>query len=183
MKRSQLLDAISEVVDLIHQDQVLIIGSQAILGTWGEEELPGRVTLSVEVDVAPLRDTDDERVATLIDVYLGEGSDFHRDRGFYVQGVGPRTAVLPLGWHERLTPLVVPGRPTVAGLCLERHDLCAAKLMRLEPKDCDFVAALAATGMIDLGVVEQRIEAIDETQMERPAVKAAALGWLRSLSK
>ena len=40
--------------------------------------------------------------AILIDGAIGEGSYFHEQFGYYAQGVGPETAVLPEGWESRL---------------------------------------------------------------------------------
>jgi hypothetical protein len=71
------------------------------------------------------------------------------DRGFYVQGVNVSTAVLPSGW-ERRTVVVAPDGPEgPLARCLDPHDLCAAKLVRGEEKDKDFVGALVEAGLID----------------------------------
>jgi len=83
------------------QREVLIIGSQAILGSCDESQLPERATLSDEVDIAPIADDEDYTLATLIDVNLGEWSQFHLDHGFSVQGVNVTTAVLTKGWEAR----------------------------------------------------------------------------------
>lgn len=112
-----------------------MIGSQAILGSYTEEVLPTGATMSVEVDLAPLNDDDAGTLATRIDGVLGEWSPFHETHGFYVQGVGRETAVLPTGWEERLVPVQGPGTSGRVGLCLEPHDLCVAKLAAAREKD------------------------------------------------
>jgi hypothetical protein len=43
---------------------VLVIGSQAILGSYDETRLPARATLSEEVDIAPITDDEDYTLAT-----------------------------------------------------------------------------------------------------------------------
>lgn len=53
-RRSELEHAIRAATEIIRQDAVVIIGSQAILGSFTEEELPTATTLSVEVDISPL---------------------------------------------------------------------------------------------------------------------------------
>ena len=68
-----------------------------ILGTWTENELPEVVTESEEVDIAPLSDDDAGSLSTPLDGVLGEWSMFHGTFGFYVQGVGTTTPVLPHG--------------------------------------------------------------------------------------
>src|SRR5665213_3191814 len=102
MKREQLEVAVIAATEIIRQREVLIIGSQAILGSYPEDQLPERATMSNEVDIALLGDDASETLADLIDGQLGEWSDFDRDHGFYVQGVSVRTAYLPDGWQERL---------------------------------------------------------------------------------
>lgn len=102
MRRSELEHAIRASTEIIRQDRIIIIGSQSILGTWTEDQLPFTATFSDEVDVCPLSDDDAESLADTLDAAIGEWSNFHDTHGFYVQGVGPRTAVLPSGWKDRL---------------------------------------------------------------------------------
>ncbi|MGO4585217.1 hypothetical protein AB4Z38_15245 [Arthrobacter sp. 2RAF6] len=102
MRRSELEHAIRAATEIIRQDAVIIIGSQAILASFTEEELPVETTMSDEVDIAPMNDDDTQSLATELDAAIGEMSYFHETHGFYVQGVGQVTAVLPAGWTSRL---------------------------------------------------------------------------------
>jgi hypothetical protein len=67
VKRSQLNLAITTATKAIGQSHVLVIGSQAILGSFSGQELPERAYQSREVDIAPLDDDDVESLSTLID--------------------------------------------------------------------------------------------------------------------
>lgn len=149
MKREELEEAIRHATRVTEQREVLVIGSQAILGSYDETQLPERATLSEEVDVAPITDDEDYTLATLIDANLGEWSQFHVDHGFYVQGVNVTTAVLPNGWEARTVQVAPDGPSGPLGRCLDPHDLCAAKLVRGEEKDLEFVGALVEAGLID----------------------------------
>lgn len=149
MKRGELEDAIRHATRITEQREVLVIGSQAILGSYDETQLPERATLSVEVDIAPIADDEKYTLATLIDVNLGEWSQFHEDNGFYVQGVNVTTAVLPNGWEARTVQVAPDGPEGPLARCLDPHDLCAAKLVRGDEKDRDFVGALVEAGLID----------------------------------
>lgn len=160
MNRRELELAIETAAHIVQQDSVLIIGSQAILGSFSETDLPERATASQEVDIAPLDDDERESLATRIDVFAGEWSDFDAEHGFYIQGVSVRTAYLPEGWAGRLVEVTVRSSPEYRGLCLEAHDLCAAKMARNDTKDREFVAALISTGLVHKHVVHERIEAI-----------------------
>lgn len=146
MLRSELEHAIRAATDIIRNDAVIIIGSQSILGSWTENELPREATMSKEVDVCPLEDDDAQSLATELDAAIGEMSDFHATHGFYVQGVGRQTAVLPLGWTTRLVPVSNDNTNGRAGLCLEPHDLCAAKLTAGREKTAASLARCSPMG-------------------------------------
>lgn len=159
---------------------MLVIGSQSILGSFSEAELPARATMSQEVDIAPLADDDKESLATRIDVLAGEWSDFDYTHGFYIQGVSVKTAYLPRGWETRVVTVSPPGHPGISGLCLEPHDLSAAKLARNDQKDREFVSALVSADLISAVLVGERISAITD-QRFLPVQKEAALSFTRSL--
>lgn len=61
--------------------------------------------------------------------------------------------------------------------------MCAAKLMRFEPRDQDFVISLIRIRLIDPSVLVERVTSIDFTVMERPEVGPIALEWTTWLSK
>lgn len=64
MRRSELEHAILSATEIIRQDAVFIIGSQAILGSFTEDELPAEATVSAEVDIGPLKDDDAQSLST-----------------------------------------------------------------------------------------------------------------------
>jgi hypothetical protein len=86
---------------------VIVIGSQAILGTYREEELPAAATMSVEVDILPIAAgaEETERLADLIEGVAGEFSPFEELHGFSIDGVDLTTAVLPERWRDRLVKI------------------------------------------------------------------------------
>lgn len=89
----------SFAADIAADDDIVIIGSQAILGQFPQAPTPLRV--SVEADVFPRKHP--ER-ADLIDGSIGELSPFHATYGYYAHGVAEATALLPGGWRDRLVP-------------------------------------------------------------------------------
>lgn len=155
MTREQLAHVLSLVSRIARTPDVLVYGSQSILGSYSQNELPPEATGSMEVDITFFDDPDDDR-SGLVDAAIGELSDFHNEFGYYPQGVSINTAVLPEGWRDRLviyeTPRTKPGR----GLCLEPHDCTLAKLVRFDEKDLDFAVALVKAGLIDLDTLAER---------------------------
>jgi len=104
MRRDQLEHAIRTACQIIEQPEVIVVGSQAILGTYDESELPAAATMSIGVDILPISDSDDEtaRLAVLIEGVAGEFSPFQELHGFSIDGVDLETAVLPDDWRDRL---------------------------------------------------------------------------------
>lgn len=76
---------------------MIVIGSQAILGTYDESQLPAAATMSIEVDILPIADTNDEsaRLADLVEGVAGEFSPYEALHGFSIDGVDLDAAVLP----------------------------------------------------------------------------------------
>ena len=186
MRRDQLEHAIRTACQIIGHPAVIIVGSQAILGSFGEDELPVEATMSVEVDVLPISDnnTVTAELADLIEGVAGEWSPFEEQHGFSIDGVDLDTAVLPAGWRDRLvrvqnTNTAAPsGRPQFIGWCLEPEDLCVAKLCAHRENDLNFVRALHAAGLVSATVIADRLGQVDARHQQAAAV---ALRWLASL--
>lgn len=178
MRRNQLEHAIRAATRIVKQREIIIIGSQAILGSWDESELPAEAVMSVEIDMCPIEDDDVESLATEIDAAVGEMSVFHETQGFYIQGVGRRTAKLPVGWESRLVPVSGENTDGAVGFCLDPHDLCAAKLIAYREKDRAFVAALLEASLVEPALIAARLASIPD-EAERAATARAWLSpWL-----
>lgn len=153
MKRSELEHLIRAAGSIANDAEIVVIGSQAILGQF--PNAPSPLLVSVEADLFPLHHP--ER-ADLIDGSIGEGSSFHELFGYYAQGVGERTAVLPKGWRDRLIRIENANTQGVTGLCLEVHDLAISKHVAGREKDLEFTRALARQGMTDSKTLFARLK-------------------------
>jgi hypothetical protein len=165
MRRDQLEHAIRTACQIIERPAVVVVGSQAILGTFTEDQLPPEATMSVEVDILPMANDNDEtaRLADAIEGAAGEWSPFEEQHGFSIDGVDQLTSVLPDGWRDRLVKVsnantaAPSGRPRYTGWCLDKEDLCVAKLCAFREKDQNFVGALLDVGLVDATVIAQRL--------------------------
>lgn len=141
--------------------------------------------MSIEVDILPMAKTNDEtaRLADLIEGVAGELSPFEELHGFSIDGVDLETAILPDGWRNRLVKVqnantaAPSGEPRFTGWCLDKEDLCVAKLVALREKDRNFVTALLAAKLVDADVIASRLRMIPS---EHVAARAAALTWLEA---
>lgn len=152
MKRADLEHIIRAAGAIAESDELIIIGSQAVLGQW--PEAPAELVQSMEADIVPTRHP--ER-ADLIAGAIGEGSPFHEQYGYYADGVEEHTAILPKDWKSRLFPIDNANTGGVRGMCLEIHDLLIAKYCASRPKDLDFAAAVAHHGLADRATLLQRL--------------------------
>jgi hypothetical protein len=163
--RDELEHAIRAACDVSRQDELIVIGSQSILGQF--PDAPAALRQSVEVDVVvPVANPD---AADLIDGVLGERSRFHDTHGFYVHGLTLDAATLPAGWESRLIPVRPDPLRQWVGNCLQGNDLAASKLAAFRDKDRDFVRVLLAERMLDGSDVVERLRLlpIDAAAMER----------------
>lgn len=164
---------------------MIVVGSQSILGTYTEEQLPTDATMSIEVDILPIADDNEEtaRLADLIEGVAGEFSPFEELHGFSIDGVDLETSVLPNGWRQRLIKVqnantaAPAGEPQFTGWCLDKDDLCAAKLCAMREKDQNFVAALLRANLIDVEKIVERLRTVDEGHTQ---AADRAISWLRS---
>lgn len=183
MRRDQLEHAIRAACQIIGRPEVAVVGSQAILGSFTEGQLPAEATMSMEIDILPFGVDNAEvaRLADLIEGVAGEWSPFEQQHGFSIDGVDLDTAVLPDGWRDRLVKVqnanTAPpsGQPQYTGWCLDKEDLCVAKLCALREKDQNFVAALLGAGLVDSHTIAKRLATVLE-QHRSAAERARA--WL-----
>src|SRR5205807_7298032 len=97
MRRRDLEHLIRAAGSIADAHELIIIGSQAILGSFPDP--PPELTVSQEADLYP---ADAPEKADLVDGSIGEKSPFHETFGYYAHGVAPETAVLPSNWKSRL---------------------------------------------------------------------------------
>jgi len=159
MNRSQLEHLIRAAGNVTNEDELIIIGSQSILGQYSNP--PQETTLSMEADIIAVNKP---QLWNLIDGTLGEGSPFHEQFGYYADGVEEATATLPDGWKDRLVPVSNENTANITGLCLEVHDLLISKYISARPKDKVFCMAVVKAGLVEENILQQRLE---QTEVEK----------------
>lgn len=153
MQRPQLEHIIRAAVGITGATEIVVIGSQAVLGQF--PNAPAELLVSIEADVFTFRDPAD---ADLIDGSIGEGSPFHQTFGYYAHGVAEDTAILPVGWKDRLVRVRNENTGNGWGLCLEAHDLAVAKLAAGREKDTAFVAELLRHKLASAPQIKARLQ-------------------------
>ncbi len=152
MTRQQLEHVIRAAGAITNTDDLVIIGSQAILAPY--PEAPAELLRSIEADIFP---KEHPELSIQIDGAIGELSPFHKTFGYYAHGVDADTATLPPSWEERLIPINNSNTRGVTGWCLETNDLAFSKLVASREKDLEYIRDLIRHRLIDAVVLEQRI--------------------------
>ncbi|HEV7762506.1 MAG TPA: hypothetical protein VGO78_26035 [Acidimicrobiales bacterium] len=156
MTRDQLEHLLRASARIAAERDVIVFGSQAILGSFDDTDLPDEAIGSIELDVC-FRDDPDVQKADRVDDAIGELSAFHHSFGIYAQGIGITTAIVPPGWERRLVVYDTAGTEPGRGLCLEPHDLVASKLAAGRDKDYAFARALLREGLVDATTLLHRV--------------------------
>ncbi|HVS66768.1 MAG TPA: DUF6036 family nucleotidyltransferase [Thermoanaerobaculia bacterium] len=172
MTREQLEHLIRAAADIADDDELIILGSQAILGQF--PNAPPELCVSADLDLYPKNRPDR---ADLIEGSIGELSPFHETFGYYAHAAGPTTAVLPAGWQERLIAVRGPNTRGATGWCLEIHDLAISKGIAGRDKDLEYLSVLAREGLARLDTLRERLVETDVP----PAVRELARAHLERL--
>jgi len=163
LTRGELEHVIRACAEVAQDDDIVVLGSQAILAQY--PDAPASLRASVEADVYPRNHP--ER-ADLIDGNLGELSLFHETHGYYAHGVGPETASMaPDGWQDRLVPVCTPMTRGATGWCMEANDLVLAKCAAGREKDLHFAREAIRHRLVRPDVLETRLATmplVDETR-------------------
>ena len=177
MNREQLAHILRAVSTIVDDPNILVIGSQSVLATFDEDELPDRATASMEVDLVYFDDPTEDK-ADAVDGAIGELSPFHEMNGVNSQGVSVRTAVLPEGWRGRVVPWSNQSTGRARASFLEPHDCVVSKLVAYRKKDFAFAAAMLESGLIDPTILAERIDLLP-TSLD-PRVPARLSSWLKA---
>jgi hypothetical protein len=156
MTREQLEHLIRAAAVISDDDTIVVLGSQAILGQF--PDAPASMRTSIEADLFPLHHP--ER-AVAIEGSIGELSPFHETFGYYAEGVSEEAALLPQGWKDRLVLIQNESTRGAKGLCLEVHDLLAAKALARREKDIAFLKDAALHQLADRETILRRLDTVE----------------------
>lgn len=178
MTRDELEHIIRASGEVTNQYEFVIVGSQSILG---QVPHPHAVfTMSAEADIYPLQAPE---LADRIEGALGEGSRFHETHGYYAQGVGPETAVLPRGWMQRVHRVQSAATNGRVGYCLDAIDLFMSKAVAGRDKDREFCMALLRYGHVDADQAMAMVAEMPLEDVDRRRLGATIRRWNKALGE
>ena len=151
MKRDHLFKLFQEAHRLTGHKDYVVVGSLSILGTQDEDGLP--VEMSMSNDIDSYTKTDPGRIYD-VGAALGEGSEFHKENGYYLDPVSPALPTLPDGWENRMSNM---SRGDVTLWFLDQDDAAMSKYARSQPNDLRWIRAGILCGLISLPKVKNRL--------------------------
>ena len=83
MRRDELAHVLRAAATIAGDGRILVVGSQAILGSYSEEELPEVAWISIEADLVFLDPDTGPYKADQVDGAIGELSQFHAQFSYY----------------------------------------------------------------------------------------------------
>jgi hypothetical protein len=176
MTREELEHIIRASADVTNQYEFVIIGSQSMLG---QVPNPEKVfTVSMEADIYPRQAPD---LADEIDGAIGEGSQFHETYGYYAQGVGPDTAILPKDWMTRVHRVQNNNTNGRVGYCLDVLDLFLAKAAAGRNKDREFCMALLEYAYLTPAQALELVPTMPLDDGVQRTLRAAIRRWAKAL--
>ena len=178
MTREELEHIIRASGDITDQYELVIVGSQSILGAVPRPEAV--FTVSMEADIYPLQAPE---LADKIDGAIGEGSRFHDTYGYYAQGVGPETACLPTDWMQRVHRIQNRNTQDRIGYCLDVLDLFLAKAVAAREKDREFCIALLQYGYVNLEAALALVRNMPLDAKAQQRLRATMRRWARSADR
>lgn len=149
MKLDELQHVLRASAAIAQENSMVVVGSQAIL---------------LLLDAPPER-------ADLIDGAIGMHSSFHETFGYFADGVGPETAVMPADWMTRSSLHYVGD---VTAICPELHDLVVSKCVAGREKDADFVRELLRLDLVGVPTLKERVAMLDGAKHPQ----AHILAWI-----
>lgn len=163
-------------------DTTIIVGSQATLVGWPDAPILMRTSPEIDAFPANAREWETKRHAegdalaeASEEIYalFGQGSPFHIEHGFYIDGVDESTARLPPGWRSRSVERVVEvNGATVRAVAPCMTDLIVSKLLALRDKDKEFVREYHRVRHMDRNHVKRVLTAMSVPEAQRLAIDA-----------
>lgn len=152
----------------------VLLGTGAAIAT--VPHLPLAMMLTAELDLYAEDLPDAAEASDLIDASIGQDSLFHRNFGYYADGVGPETAILCADWRDRAMPYRSDSAPGITALCPSLADLAVAKLCAGRPKDRDWLRAAIGAGLLSRDAVAALLPKLSDPRAPEAALLAARLG-------
>lgn len=178
MTLDQVFELAAAARALTQHPELVVIGSNSILGGVPATQVPAQMSMSIDLDAYLRRDpgrTEDLTAA------LGENSAYHLDKGVFLDVVSPRLLTAPEGWEARMNKVERDG---LTVWFLEPVDAAISKLARGEARDLRWVRGGLSAGIFTIHQIRARLPRTPFLDMEEAQASVGRLDaievWLVS---
>ena len=159
MNREQLAHVLRAASGIVDDPDILVIGSQSLLASYHEDELPLAATASMEVDLAYFDDPDDLKADTVDGAIAScPRSTSHSASTPRASASAPPYSRTAGATASSTGPTTRPARTHAA--FLEPHDSVVSKLVAYRDKDRAFAQTLLHTRLIDITTLRSRVDTL-----------------------
>ena len=166
MKRKELEHIIRASGKIIEEKEFYVIGSQSILGQY--PDAPPELLVSNEADIICKIDPDK---SDIVEGAIGEYSDFHETYGYYAQGVGFETAILPDNWKVRCIAIENENTDGCIAYCVELHDTCIGKYVAGRQKDYQYIIECINHNLVKKETLLERLHMTNINSEQRKIIE------------
>ncbi|MGE7154891.1 DUF6036 family nucleotidyltransferase [Methylorubrum rhodesianum] len=156
MRRDRLDHILRAAAGVTGHDTFVLVGSSVIVVRC--RNIPGDMLMTREADVYVPDTSETEALSDMIDANIGQGSAFHRQYGYYADGVSPGTSVMPSDWMDRVQHYRGTGCPGVTAIVPDIEDVALAKVVAWREKDQNWILSGVRSRLFSLERMASRID-------------------------
>lgn len=165
LRRSNLDHILRSARSVTGLDRFVLIGSAAILA-W-EAIVPPRMLMTREADLFAYEAEDPDQVADELEGAIGQDSNFDATFGYYCDGVGEQTAIMPADWRLRSKEYSTENTQGAVAIVPSPNDIALAKLCAWRDKDRDWLSIAHGHRIIDLDTMVSLLDRMPERAPSR----------------
>lgn len=158
LRRAQAEHILRAAATATQHDRFVVVGTGAVILA-SKRPVPARMMMTQEIDVCADGVDDPEALSDLIDAVIGRDSQFHKTFGYFGDGVGPRTATMPLDWRTRATEHRGAEAGGAVAICPSPDDIAIAKLCAWREKDVVWLREAVRAGIVSPARMRENLRA------------------------
>lgn len=153
LSRSSIAHVARAVHQITGRNQLVLVGSAALIAAYGEDKLPSGMLQTGDVDIFALDAPDDEKFSDQVG-QIGISSSFEQEYNYFPDGVSRYTAMMPDDWQDRATRRLLD---EITLFVPDPNDIAISKICAWRERDRHWVDEALEFELIDIKVIAKRI--------------------------
>lgn len=156
MRRDKVDHILRSAGTITGLSEFVLIGSAAIFA-W-RDVVPDELAMSRDIDLFAYDAPNTDAVSDQLDGAIGYASDFDDQFGYYCDGVGAETAILPNDWRDRARKYQGAQAEGIIAIVPDPNDIGLSKLCAWREKDIEWLRVAARHSIIDPAAMRGRLQ-------------------------